>query len=79
MKRFIQILTIAATLLLALSCQKEPEQLILEGTGISNASWSSTVSADEEGEMLSLTFTAAGTWNAESSPLSGVSYSPTRE
>ena len=67
MKRFIQILTIAATLLLALSCQKEPEQLILEGTGISNASWSSTVSADEEGEMLSLTFTAAGTWNAESS------------
>lgn len=69
MKRFLQILTAAATLLLALACEKEEElqQPVLEGTGISNVSWTSTVTADEEGEMLSLTFTAAGSWVAESS------------
>ena len=39
----------------------------LEGTGISEASWSQNIAADEEGEMLSLTFTAEGKWKAVSS------------
>lgn len=65
MKGIIRILTITAAVLLALSCKEE--ELLLEGTGISEANWEQNVVADEEGEMLSLTFTAAGRWRAESS------------
>ena len=41
--------------------------LQLEGTGISEISWANDIIADEDGEMLSLTFTAAGKWTAVSS------------
>ena len=56
MKSIVRILTIAATILLALGCQED--ELQLEGAGISKASWSENVIADEDGQMLSLTFTA---------------------
>ena len=65
MKSIFRILTIAAALLLALGCKED--QLQLEGTGVTNTSWASNVAADEEGEVLSLTFTSAGKWTAESS------------
>ena len=39
----------------------------MEGAGISKASWSENVIADEDGQMLSLTFTAEGKWTATSS------------
>lgn len=67
MKRFFNILFMAFALLPAVvGCQKEPAAP-LEGTGISETSWSGVVSADEEGEMLSLTFVSAGKWTAVSS------------
>lgn len=71
MKSNIQkIIILAAFLLAAVSCKKEeqPEpQPQLEGTGITEASWQGEIKADVEGEMLSLTFTAAGIWTAEAS------------
>ena len=66
MRNFIKVLKIGAILLLALGC-KEEEVLRLEGTGISEISWTNDIIADEDGEMLSLTFTAAGKWTAVSS------------
>lgn len=48
-------------------CGKEEEPKIPEGAGISEMSWAGTVSADEEGEVISLTFNADGKWSAESS------------
>lgn len=65
MKTITRILTIAAALLLVFSCKEE--ELPLEGTGVGNASWTENVTADEDGELLSLTFTAEGKWNAVSS------------
>lgn len=62
---FISIMTI----LLAVPGCKEDDPVVapLEGSGISETSWSSSVNASEEGEMLSLTFTSAGKWTAVSS------------
>lgn len=65
MRNLIRVLTIGAILLLAIGCKEE--ELRLEGTGISEISWSKDMVADEDGEMLSLTFTAAGKWTAVSS------------
>ena len=65
MRNLIRVLTIGAILLLAIGCKEE--ELRLEGTGISDISWSEDMVADEDGEMLSLTFTAAGKWTAVSS------------
>ena len=65
MRNIFRILTMTATLLLALGCKEEVPPL--EGTGISEISWSEAIAADEDGEMLSLTFTAAGKWTAVSS------------
>ena len=58
-----------ATLFLAAltGCGKDEEPKIPEGAGISEMSWAGTVSADEEGEVISLTFNADGKWSAESS------------
>lgn len=60
--------------LLALSCQGEEEltpqpqpQPQLSGTGITEASWTAEVEADEEGEILALTFVSEASWTAESS------------
>lgn len=39
----------------------------MEGTGVSETSWATNVAADEDGEVLSLTFTSEGKWTAESS------------
>lgn len=57
------------TILLAVPGCKEDEPVAapLEGSGISETSWSGSVRASEEGEMLSLTFTSAGKWTATSS------------
>lgn len=53
--------------LIAIGC-KEEEELFpeLDGSGVSEYSWADEVVADEEGEMLSLTFTSAAKWTAES-------------
>lgn len=67
MKRSIQnIIVMTVFLLAAFSCRKEVLPP-LEGSGITEASWNAVIEADEEGEMLSLTFTAADSWTAESS------------
>lgn len=65
MKNIIRIMMTAVTILLALGCKEVAPQL--EGTGVSKGSWNESIIADEDGEMLSLTFTAAGKWTAESS------------
>ena len=65
MRNLIRVLTIGAILLLAIGCKEE--ELRLEGTGISDISWSKDMVSDEDGEMLSLTFTAEGKWTAVSS------------
>lgn len=56
-----------AILLVAAGCHKEEESLpVLEGTGVTEVSWQETVEADEEGEILSLTFASEGMWTAVS-------------
>lgn len=63
MKRTISLI-LSAVLLALPSCQ---EDLPLEGTGITEATWSEDVQVDEDGKKLSYTFTAAGSWTAETS------------
>lgn len=65
-KQIRRYLTILAAILLTVSCE-EDEPVILEGTGISDQSWKSVIDADEDGEMLSLTFTSEAAWTASSS------------
>lgn len=65
-KQIRRYLTILAAILLTVSCE-EDEPVILEGTGISDQSWESVIDADEDGEMLSLTFTSEAAWTASSS------------
>jgi hypothetical protein len=74
MRNLIRVLTIGAILLLAIGCKEE--ELRLEGTGISEISWSKDMVADEDGEMLSLTFTAAGKSAFFSSPVYSLSITP---
>lgn len=69
MRRLSFFITSVVILLAAAGC-KEDDPVSLpepEGSGISEMSWNKAVEADEEGEMLSLTFTAAGRWTAVSS------------
>jgi len=67
MKRnILKTVLMAVSLLAAFSCEEEVLPP-LEGTGVTEASWNGDIRADEEGSMLSLTFTAADAWTAESS------------
>lgn len=63
-RRYAIFLMSAALLLITGSCQ---EEVLLEGSGVSDASWTGTLEADEEGEMFSLTFNASASWTATSS------------
>lgn len=68
MNRYIKFIVMSICILLAASGCKEDEIIpVLSGTGISEISWNGPVAADEEGEILSLTFTSEGKWTAESS------------
>ena len=66
-KSILRHMAMAAAIFLALGFEEEEPRPVLEGTGITGHSWSSVVEADEEGENLSLTFTAAGKWTSASS------------
>ena len=68
MGRYSKIIIFMFLILLAADgCRKDEIIPVLEGSGISDTSWSGTVSADEDGEILSLTFFSEGKWTAESS------------
>ena len=62
-KHITRYIPLIAALLLTLGCK---EEMPLEGTGISETSWDTTITADYGGELLSLTFTSAAAWDAVS-------------
>lgn len=68
MDRIFRLVFTSCALIYAVSaCMNEDDVRIPEGTGISEMSWEGTVSADEDGDVLSLTFTSEGKWSAVSS------------
>lgn len=67
MKRItVYFITAVSFLLAAIGCKEDELLPELEGSGVSEYSWEDKIVADEEGEMLSLTFTSAAKWTAES-------------
>lgn len=65
MSAFVAVVAAAVT-----ACGPDVEEIVppvLEGSGITSWSWTDEVKADEEGDMLSLTFTSEGKWTAVSS------------
>ena len=67
MDRLSKIIIAVISILVASGCKEDIPVVPLEGAGITEMSWNEVVKADEEGEVLALTFTAAGKWSAESS------------
>lgn len=65
LSRIILILT--ASLLALSSCKEDDIIPPLEGTGITEATWEENATVNDDGKMLSYTFTSADTWTAESS------------
>lgn len=71
MKHFIHAalaaIAIATASIAFTSCSdSDSEQITINGTGISNQSWSNTYEADNDGETFKLTFTASDAWTAAS-------------